>query len=162
MPILSRITVFVTLWLIWLFLLPSGAPLLPTVQADHIPLPLPVNQPLRFEHLGIPEGLSSSFVTGILQDRQGFIWIGTRDGLNRFDGYSFRTFRYDPVNPGSLASNIVHVLVEDAAGTLWVGTDAGLNRFDPERARFTRFFDNMPIHDIVEDTVQAVQSALDV
>jgi ligand-binding sensor domain-containing protein len=162
MPILSRITVFVTLWLIWLFLLPSGAPSLPTVQADHIPLPLPVNQPLRFEHLGIPEGLSSSFVTGILQDRQGFIWIGTRDGLNRFDGYSFRTFRYDPVNPGSLASNIVHVLVEDAAGTLWVGTDAGLNRFDPERARFTRFFDNMPIHDIVEDTVQAVQSALDV
>jgi diguanylate cyclase (GGDEF)-like protein len=92
---------------------------------------------VRFERLSLEQGLSQSHVNCILQDRHGFLWLGTQDGLNRYDGYSFRVFKHDSREPGSLASNTVWALFEDRNGALWVGTDGGgLDRWDPSREEF--------------------------
>ncbi len=95
---------------------------------------------IRFEHIGLEEGLSQSVVYTILQDRQGFLWVGTQDGLNRFDGYKFKVYRPDADNPFSLSDYWITSLVEDPQGYLWIGTRlGGLNRYDPKTGRFTRF-----------------------
>ena len=94
-----------------------------------------------FEHLTVNEGLSQGSVTCILQDRLGFLWFGTQDGLNRFDGYVLRVYRNNPEDTASLAENFVTMLAEDRNGTLWVGTVSDpsmLNRFDPLTETFTR------------------------
>ena len=90
---------------------------------------------IRFERTG---GLSQSAVNCIHQDRRGFLWIGTEDGLNRYDGYSFTVFRRDPADPGSLAHNFVWAVEEDAEGGLWVGTEGGLHRRAPGSSAFAR------------------------
>ena len=87
---------------------------------------------LKFEHLSIDQGLSQVSVNAIIQDHRGFLWFGTRDGLNRFDGYEFRVYRHNPFDTTSISNNRVNVLYEDHAGYLWVGTDEGLNRYDRE------------------------------
>ncbi|USX27753.1 ATP-binding protein [Oxalobacteraceae bacterium OTU3CINTB1] len=71
-----------------------------------------------------------------MQDRQGFIWIGTQAGLNRFDGYRVTVFKNDPANPHSLLDNYVQALYEDAGGRLWVGSKGGLDRYDPSTGGF--------------------------
>ena len=93
-----------------------------------------------FQHISITEGLSDSHLRSIVQDRRGFLWFGTFDGLNRYDGYQIRVFRYEPGNPRSLASNFVRALYVDRSGTLWVGTiGGGLHRFDPLSEGFVRY-----------------------
>ena len=95
---------------------------------------------IRFRQLSIEDGLSQSTVKCILQDRHGFIWIGTEDGLNRFDGYTFTIYKHDLDDPASLSDSWVWTLFEDSEGILWAGTRAGgLNRFHPETESFTRF-----------------------
>jgi ligand-binding sensor domain-containing protein/signal transduction histidine kinase len=94
---------------------------------------------LRFTHLTTNDGLSQSYITAILQDRRGFMWFATRDGLNRYDGNAFLVYKHDPNDPGSLNSSFVQDLLEDDRGYLWVATNAGLNKFDPATERFTRF-----------------------
>jgi ligand-binding sensor domain-containing protein/signal transduction histidine kinase len=95
---------------------------------------------IRFETLSVEQGLSQSTVRAILQDREGLIWFGTEDGLNRYDGYTFETFKHDPANPASLASNAITALSEDASGALWVGTENnGLTRWDRARNQFAHF-----------------------
>lgn len=84
----------------------------------------------RFTHYTTDDGLSQSNVTTIIQDQLGFMWFGTFNGLNKFDGYNFEVFTYDPENPGSLSDNFISVLFEDSKGRLWVGTSDGLNRFN--------------------------------
>lgn len=93
----------------------------------------------RFEHLSVEEGLSQVSVLSMIQDREGFLWIGTQDGLNRYDGYGFTVYRPEPGNAESLSGNFIHALYEDAAGTLWVGTNAGLSRFDRRTEAFQRY-----------------------
>jgi ligand-binding sensor domain-containing protein/serine phosphatase RsbU (regulator of sigma subunit) len=96
---------------------------------------------LLFEHLTVKDGLSQSSVTCILQDKRGFMWFGTQDGLNRYDGYEFRIFRSDPANPNSLSDNFIVLLAEDAGGTLWVGTlnqPDKLSRYDVRTQSFVR------------------------
>lgn len=95
-------------------------------------------EPLRFTHIGVPDGLSQDIVTAVCQDRQGFLWVGTEYGLNRYDGYTILTFRHDPEDSSSLSNNSVRTIVEDAGGRLWIGTDAGLNELVPGRLRFRR------------------------
>lgn len=89
-----------------------------------------VNRTVYFEHLKVEDGLTQNTVTAILQDRKGFMWFGTKDGLNRYDGYQFRTFRNDPADSTSLGNNCIHSLYEDKRGDLWVGTDTGLYLYD--------------------------------
>lgn len=94
---------------------------------------------LVFKHFTQEQGLSSNSVMRLLQDRQGFVWIGTNDGLNRFDGYKFTIFRHNPDDPGTLSDNWIDALCEDRQGNLWVGTISGLNRYDRRTGKFERF-----------------------
>ena len=89
-----------------------------------------------FRHYQVEHGLSDNMVTACIQDDDGFVWIGTRDGLNRFDGYSFKVFRHDPEVSSTLGSNWITSLNCDQTGNLWVGTLAGLFRYDKERESF--------------------------
>jgi signal transduction histidine kinase/ligand-binding sensor domain-containing protein/DNA-binding response OmpR family regulator len=90
-----------------------------------------------FRYLTIADGLSQNAVLAIVQDRQGFLWFGTKDGLNRYDGHSFQVYRHDPFDPHSLSGNSVTALFEDRDGHLWVGTEGGtLDRFDRDRETF--------------------------
>ncbi|MCL4704711.1 response regulator [bacterium] len=95
---------------------------------------------IKFERIGREQGLTASSVLSILQDRQGFMWFGTLDGLFRFDGYSMTAYKHDPLDSTSLGNNQVFVVLEDHTGTLWLGTaGGGLNRFDRTTEQFTRF-----------------------
>jgi ligand-binding sensor domain-containing protein/signal transduction histidine kinase len=94
----------------------------------------------KFAHLTTNDGLSQSNVTEILQDRRGFMWFATRDGLNRYDGNAFIVYKHNPNDPGSLSSNFVLDLMEDDQGYLWIATDfGGVNKFDPAAERFARY-----------------------
>ena len=94
---------------------------------------------LKFKHFSLKDGLSQSSVLSILQDKKGFLWFGTRDGLNRYDGYTFKTYRYNSQNKNSLSHSIIKSLFEDELGNLWVGTINGLNRYMPDKDAFERF-----------------------
>ncbi|HSC09984.1 MAG TPA: two-component regulator propeller domain-containing protein, partial [Rhodanobacteraceae bacterium] len=108
--------------------------LLAQAQPDH------AGDALRFRTYSTPEGLSQATSRAVAQDRDGFIWIGTQDGLNRFDGYGFKVYKHDRTDPGSLTHNHVWALLADPDGGLWVGTQAGgLNRYDPVLDRFTSY-----------------------
>ena len=94
---------------------------------------------LRFERLGLEQGLSQESGLTILQDRTGFIWIGTQAGLDRYDGYQVKVFRNDPLDRTSLVDNYVQASYEDSQGRLWFGTKGGLTRFDSAQQRFVRY-----------------------
>ena len=94
---------------------------------------------LNFERFDTKDGLSQNTARALLQDSRGFIWVGTNDGLNRFDGHEFTVFRANPKDPDSLSSSHIFSLYEDSQGYLWVGTFNGLNRFDPETLQFTHY-----------------------
>ena len=95
---------------------------------------------LKFTHLTTADGLSQNNITGILQDRQGFMWFATRDGLNRYDGNTFVVYKNNPNDPESLGSNFVRDLLEDDRGYLWIATNlGGVNKFDPKTERFIRY-----------------------
>lgn len=94
---------------------------------------------VAFDLIDSRSGLSDNYVLCVLQDRYGFLWFGTRDGLTRYDGHTFTLYKHDLHDAGSLSDGGVDCLFEDAAGTLWVGTSGGLNRFDRESGRFLHF-----------------------
>ncbi|HXG54246.1 MAG TPA: two-component regulator propeller domain-containing protein [Vicinamibacterales bacterium] len=89
----------------------------------------------RFTRLSVEDGLSQSSVQQILQDRKGFLWFGTQEGLNRYDGYRFTVHRRRD-QQGFLRDNDITALIEDARGDLWVGTSKGLYRHDLDTGRF--------------------------
>ena len=115
-------------------------------------------QRIEFERISIEQGLSQSVVTSILQDSKGFIWLGTQDGLNRYDGYEFTTFKHDPEDPDSLSDNFILSILEDPSGILWLGTNAGgLNRFDPQTERFAHYqHDPHDSHSLANNTLQSM------
>ncbi len=97
-------------------------------------------QSIRFDQISIEQGLTQDTVTCILQDRVGFIWLGTQDGLNRFDGNSFVAFKHDPDYPATLPNDYVQALEEDASGDIWVGTrGGGLSRWQRQTDQFIHY-----------------------
>jgi ligand-binding sensor domain-containing protein/signal transduction histidine kinase/DNA-binding response OmpR family regulator len=94
---------------------------------------------LRFTHISKEEGISNSTIESIFQDSLGFIWFGTRDGLNRYDGNEIVVYRNVPSDSNSLSDNFIRCIYEDRHHHLWVGTTNGLNRFNREKNNFTRF-----------------------
>lgn len=109
-------------------------------------------QTYYFKHYQVEQGLSNNTVYACLQDKKGFLWLGTKDGLNRFDGYSFKVFRHNPCDKGTLSNNMVHALSLDKDGSLWVATDEGVEHYDPGTETFTPL--NIAGHDGVRCIVQ--------
>jgi signal transduction histidine kinase/ligand-binding sensor domain-containing protein/DNA-binding response OmpR family regulator len=109
---------------------------------------------IKFEHIGTREGLSQINVNCIIQDSRGFMWIGSRNGLNRYDGYKFITYRYDSKNDNSISNNLIASLVEDRDGNIWVATQSGLNKYDRNTGTFTRYLhDNKNINSLSNNIV---------
>ena len=93
----------------------------------------------EYETISTAQGLSQGMVFDMLQDNEGFIWAATKNGLNRYDGYSFRVFSNDPYNSHTLSSNTIIRLFEDSKGRIWAGTeDAGVNVYDKKKGKFYR------------------------
>ncbi|MBC6111279.1 two-component regulator propeller domain-containing protein [Pedobacter fastidiosus] len=95
-------------------------------------------QNLKFKHIGIENGLSNSTIECIFQDYRGFIWFGTRDGLNKYDGNQITVFKHDKT-ANSLSDNFIRCIFEDKSHTLWIGTSDGLNKFNSEKNNFTSY-----------------------
>ncbi|MBD3221320.1 hypothetical protein GF314_08745, partial [bacterium] len=120
------------LWLTGVFLVVVTATALASVGADG-----PFQLKHRFRHLSIEDGMSQSSVHALLQDRSGFVWIATQDGINRFDGRHFRIWKTDPDAVETLNDPYITCMAEDSLGNLWLGSEtSGFGRFDPDTWRF--------------------------
>ncbi|MBI3194561.1 MAG: hypothetical protein HYZ34_08880 [Ignavibacteriae bacterium] len=118
-----------------------------------------------FETLSSHNGLSQNSVHCIMQDNKGFMWFGTQDGLNKYDGYSFTVYRNEPFDSYSLSSNWIQTIIQDKEGLLWIGTDHGLNCFDPSTEKLKQYqfnvtesnsISNNTITSLYEDTVPSL------
>jgi len=98
-----------------------------------------VQREVQFERFSIEDGLSQNSILTICQDSRGFMWFGTYNGLNRYDGYQFKIFQHNPENPRSLVHPVVKSIVEDHQGNLWIGTEGGLCKYHRETEDFTRY-----------------------
>ena len=105
-----------------------------------------------FSHIGLDDGLSQSTVLDIVQDSDGYLWVATYDGLNRYDGYGFTIFQHDDADSTSIGADIVHALVTDSRGRLWAGTGAGLSMYDADKEIFRNYrgASPQPVTDIVQ------------
>lgn len=93
-----------------------------------------------FSHLGVQDGLSQLSVLNIFQDSDGYLWFGTRNGANRYDGYEFKIYRNEVNNPASLSDNYIRGIAEDSIRNIWIGTNNGLNCIDYRSGKITRFY----------------------
>ena len=109
-----------------------------------------------FRNLSIQDGLSQTTVNAIIQDKKGFMWFGTKGGLSRYDGLSFRNFKRDMTDRHSLGNNFVTCLYEDNQGDIWVGTDAGLYIYCSDKETFVPFNLLSPENTKIERTVSAI------
>src|SRR5690349_12509678 len=98
----------------------------------------------RVTHYDEATGLQSNVISAMLQDKKGYMWFGTADGLCRFDGYTFRTFRRQKGESNSLPGNNILKLAEDSSGKIWIGLQDWISCYDPE----TGIFLNYPIKNI--------------
>jgi signal transduction histidine kinase/ligand-binding sensor domain-containing protein len=114
-----------------------------------------------FSGYSISDGLSQSVVNCIFQDSRGFIWLGTQNGLDRFDGYSFEIHTYKPDDSTSISNNWIYGITEDKHGNLWVGTKGGLNKYIRKEKRFERIHYTVPYPDDITDYVYDVKCAHD-
>ena len=113
----------------------------------------------RFKRLTIGEGLSLSSVYCIHQDEKGFMWFGTEDGLNKYDGEQFKIYYPDSKNSNSLVHKWTEHIVYDSAGILWFGSRGGLTRFDPRKDQFTQYTANKnKAHRLTNDTITALNT----
>jgi ligand-binding sensor domain-containing protein len=117
-------------------------------------------QQLSFNRLNSEDGLSNNLVTSIVQDNRGFLWFGTQDGLNRFDGYSIKVFKKSDEDTCSILDNLIFSLFVDSKGELWVGSLNGMSKFNYATEKFKRYpvssseiqgFKKEPLGSIAED-----------
>ena len=93
----------------------------------------------RLGHITTADGLPSSSVSSVIQDKNKYLWFGTQGGLARYNGYDFRIFNNAPFDSNSLSHNLIQTMTSDPDGRIWIGTYDGLNLFDPVTERFTRY-----------------------
>jgi len=111
------------------------------------------SQPIKFKHLTVENGLSNNYVNAVIQDQYGFMWFGTNDGLNRYDGYNFKIFRNDPDDSNSISDNGIQSLLEDRNGEIWIGTESGkLDKYNPRTEEFSHieFQSNINVNNGIE------------
>lgn len=120
---------------------------------------------LKYDTLTSADGLSNSSVNCIYQDSTLMMWFGTWDGLNAYNGYGFRTYKFAPDNANTISNNVIRNIVEEAKGILWVATDYGINRIDVENDRIERFYpgyeDNGPTAESEYDRARARKALMD-
>src|SRR5687767_5797460 len=110
-------------------------------------------QSYYFRQYQVEKGLSNNTVFCSMQDNNGFMWFGTKDGLNRFDGYSFETYYVKNGDGSSLQKNHITSLALDKKGTLWIGCQKGLYWFDDHQEKLLPLFDTLPsVHDLYIDS----------
>lgn len=97
----------------------------------------------RFEHLTTKDGLSNGTVNVVYQDSRGFLWIGTADGLNRYDGYNFKVYNHNADDSTTIAGKTIYSIYEDDDGALWIGTYSGLSRYDREKDKFKSYLNSL-------------------
>ncbi|MCI0512932.1 hypothetical protein L0128_06955, partial [candidate division KSB1 bacterium] len=116
------------------------------------------NPDYQFERLNTGHGLSNNLIFCVLQDTKGFLWIGTENGLNRYDGKHFKIYRNDPQDSTSISDNDIRCLFEDRQQRLWIGTNAGgLNQFDREQEKFIRYQKNPnQSHRLIHNKIAAI------
>ncbi len=105
----------------------------------------------KFRHYGMENGINSNTVFRVLQDRDGVMWFGTSEGLARYDGVSFKTWRNNPKDIHSLGNNIIYSMVEDEQGVLYIGTENGLYSFDKNQEIFDRILTRESLLNSVND-----------
>jgi diguanylate cyclase (GGDEF)-like protein len=121
--------------------------------------PFPVTpRNIQFTHLSRVDGLSQNAVNAIAQDQTGYIWIGTQEGLNRYNGYEFSVYEHKSGDPHSLSNSWIWDLFVDRSGALWIGTDGGgLNRYDAATDTFEHFrHDPNDAHSLSSDRVRVI------
>lgn len=112
------------------------------------------NESLKFLHVGTAEGLSQINVNCIFQDSRGFMWIATRNGLNKYDGYRFINYRYDAKDSTSISNNTVTDIAEDTNGNIWLATQGGLNMYQRSTGHFIRYLhDNSDPKSIADNII---------
>lgn len=99
----------------------------------------PLSEEPTFDHIGVEDGLSQSIVSSIIKDRDGFMWFGTRDGLNRWDGYSFRIYRNSPFDSTTVIGAGIDQLMLDEKGRLWAASVQGYSRYNPKTDHFKQY-----------------------
>ncbi|MES2778186.1 MAG: two-component regulator propeller domain-containing protein [Bacteroidota bacterium] len=107
--------------------------------ADFVSMAQPTQSAAKYRHFTTRDGLSNNYVSSLIQDQYGFIWIGTSNGLNRFDGYDFVQYTNRIGDTNSISSNFIKTVFLDSKGFIWVATNNGLNRFDPKTETFKHF-----------------------
>lgn len=111
----------------------------------------------RFSNISVEQGLSHFRSYDILQDRTGYLWIATMDGLDRYDGYNFTVFRHDDRDSGSISDNVITSLCEDKRGNLWVGTKNGvLQRFLASSHKFERYSISSETDGVVRNSIRSI------
>lgn len=130
------IVVVVSLMLVWANVTSGIAQsLFPELEASYGQSPI-----VRFDHLSLDQGLSQATVNAIVQDGLGFMWFGTQDGLNRFDGYTIEVYKRKPEDTNSISDNGIWCLLRDRDGDVWIGTmRGGLNRYSISTDKFTSY-----------------------
>ena len=130
----------------------------PTNATARVTAPVPAVRPLYFEHLTAHDGLSQGTVMSLLQDSEGYLWIGTESGLDRYDGYSIKEYRRQRGDPHSLASDYVWAIAEDSQHDLWLATDGGgVERWDRGKDQFVRYkHDPHNAQSLSSDSVRAL------
>ena len=116
---------------------------------------------VRFQHITIDDGLSLSSVYCAFRDSKGYMWFGTEDGLNRYDGYHFKVFRTNVKEPNSICYKWIEHIYEDSNGHLWFGSRDGLSCYNPSTERFTNFKSSIKNKTLCNDTVTCLQQVTD-
>ncbi len=97
-------------------------------------------QDIKFQHIGSAQGLSQQTVNCIIKDKRGFMWFGTQDGLNKYDGYGMSVYRHNNDDKNSISNNYINCLYEDDEGTIWIGTNGGgLDALNPQTNKFVNY-----------------------
>jgi PAS domain S-box-containing protein len=148
-----------TIFILFLSPLSTGTAARPADTASNIDLNIAPGSIVQFEHLAIEDGLSQNAGLAIFQDSKGYLWIGSQDGLNRYDGFNFKIYKHDPEDPSSISHNSILAITEDKDGYLWIGTwGGGLNRFDPITETFVSYHsDPNESSSLSSDTVTSIK-----
>jgi ligand-binding sensor domain-containing protein len=100
-----------------------------------------ISEKIQFNKIAGDQNVALNFIWCVFQDTKGFIWIGASEGLIRYDGLRFKSYKYSTNDTNSISANTVRVILEDKSGYLWIGTGGGgLNRYNPSKDNFTAYF----------------------